>query len=56
MSDRVGLNPLDLLWTIVTAVACFTFWGLSHDLALLDVFSLFRIGLLFDTDENGRRC
>lgn len=40
LSDKVGLNPLVLLSTIVTAVACFTSWGLAHDLAPLVVFSL----------------
>lgn len=40
LSDKVGLNPLILLSTFVTAVTCFTSWGLAHDLAPLVVFSL----------------
>lgn len=40
LSDKVGLNPLVLLSTIVTALACFTAWGLAGDLAPLVVFSL----------------
>ena len=40
LSDKVGLNPLVLLSTLVTALACFTLWGLAHDLALLVVFAL----------------
>ena len=40
LSDKMGLNPLVLLSTIVTAAACFTSWGLAHDLAPLVVFSL----------------
>lgn len=40
LSDKVGLNPLVLLSTIVTTVACFTSWGLAHDFAPLVVFSL----------------
>lgn len=40
LSDKVGLNPLVLLSTIVTAVACFTAWGLAHDLATLVAFSI----------------
>ena len=40
LSDKVGLNSLVLLSTISTAIACFTSWGLAHDLAPLVVFSL----------------
>ena len=40
LSDKMGLNPLVLLSTIVTAVACFTSWGLAHDLAPLIAFSI----------------
>ena len=40
LSDKVGLNPLVLLSTIVTALACFTAWGLANDFARLIVFSL----------------
>lgn len=40
LSDKMGLNPLVLLSTIVTAVACFTSWGLAHHLAPLVVFSI----------------
>lgn len=40
LSDKVGLNPLVLLSTIVAAVACFTSWGFAHDLAPLVLFSL----------------
>ena len=40
LSDKLGLNILILLSTIVTAVASFTSWGLAHDLAPLVVFAL----------------
>ena len=40
LSDKVGLNPLILLSTIVTAMVCFLSWGLAHDLATLVIFSL----------------
>ena len=40
LSDRLGLNPLILLSTLSTALACFTSWGLAHDLAPLVVFAL----------------
>ena len=40
LSDKVGLNPLVLLSTLTTALACFTSWGLAHDLGPLIVFAL----------------
>lgn len=40
LSDKVGLNPLVLLSTTMTAVACFAAWGLAHDLAPLVAFAL----------------
>ena len=40
LSDKVGLDPLIVLSTIVAAVASFTLWGFAHDLAPLVVFTL----------------
>ena len=40
LSDRVGLNFLILLSTVVPAVASFTCWGLAHQYAPLVLFSL----------------
>ena len=40
LSDKLDLNPLILLSTLCTALACFTSWGLAHDLAPLIVFAL----------------
>lgn len=40
LSDKMGLNLLVLLSTLATALACFTSWGLAHDLAPLVVFAL----------------
>ena len=40
LSDRVGLNALLMLSTVVAAVATFTSWGAGHNLAPLVVFAL----------------
>ena len=40
LSDKMGLNHLVLLSTILSAVACFTSWGLAHGLPLLIIFAL----------------
>ena len=40
LSDKVGLNPLLVLSTMIAALASFTSWGLAHDLVPLVVFAL----------------
>lgn len=40
LPDKMSLNPLVLLSTTTTALACFTSWGLAHDIAPLIVFAL----------------
>ena len=40
LSDRMGLNILVVISTLVAAVASFTSWGLAHGLAPLVVFAL----------------
>ncbi|KAL8646045.1 MAG: hypothetical protein Q9210_006355 [Variospora velana] len=41
LSDKVGLNALLIISTLVGAVAAFTSWGLANGLAPLIVFALF---------------
>lgn len=40
LSDKVCLNPLVLLSTLATALACSTSWGFAHQLAPLVVFAI----------------
>ena len=40
LSDRVRLNPLLMLSTVVAAIASFTSWGIAHDSAPLVAFAL----------------
>ncbi|KAL8644066.1 MAG: hypothetical protein Q9226_007955 [Calogaya cf. arnoldii] len=40
LSDKLELNTLLLLSTMIAAVATFTSWGIAHDLAPLIVFAL----------------
>ena len=40
LSDKFALNPLVLLSTLVSAIACFAAWGLSRSLWTLVIFSI----------------